>query len=519
MADRGKRTAQEREAARRERAARRAARRGASPPAHEPPAHEPPAHEPPAHEPPAPVREEPAPPLPVPQPLRAVQPPAPVREEPALPPRAPVPEEPALRRGRRCPRSPHCRRRRTSRSPRPRAPRRRWGAPVGIRPPIKSFPSPPDPEFYAPDDELEVPAGTRRVSRLTGPRRHTGPRPAKRRPPQPGKRHRWRGRIASLVALVVAAALIWFLIELFQPFGTSPHGRVTVTIPPSTSSTKVGDQLARAGVISSSFFFELRATLAGDRGDIRAGTYRLQRGMSYGAVLTKLTTPPRAARTTELTIADGHTRQAVDHLLRRQGIRGSYLAASRNSPILDPHAYGAPRHVNTLEGFLFPDTFRLVTPVKVSDLVDDQLRDFKRRFATVRLGYAHRRNLTDYDVLRVASLIEGEAARPRDRPLVASVIYNRLRDHMMLQLDSTTRYATGNFTAPLTESELRSGLAVQHPHPLRAPADPDRQPGAGRDRRRRSSRVHALPVLLRQAVHEPDGVRGQLRPVSESADP
>ena len=128
-------------------------------------------------------------------------------------------------------------------------------------------------------------------------------------------------------------------------------------------------------------------------------------------------------------------------------------------------------------------------------------------------------HLTAYDVLTVASLIEAEASSDKARPLVASVIYNRLKDHMMLQFDSTTRYATGNFTRPLKVSQLHSQLAVEHPHPLRPAADPDRQPQHGVDRGRRPSGAARLPVLLRQAVQQRHGVRQQLRPVPADSWP
>jgi len=264
------------------------------------------------------------------------------------------------------------------------------------------------------------------------------------------------GRAAALLALALAAGLAWVLVSLFQPFGTSPHGHVTVVIPAHSSSSEIGDLLARRGVVPSGLFFVVRATLAGERSELRPGTYHLQLGMSYSAVLAALTKPPPPIRTSDVTIAEGHTRQYVARLLREQGIRGNYLAATRSSPLLDPHAYGAPRHVPSLEGFLFPDTFNLVDPVTVKELVAAQLEDFKRRFATVDLAYARRHHLTPYDVLIIASLIEAEAASQAARPLVSSVIYNRLRDGMMLQFDSTTRYATGNFTRPLTVSELQS---------------------------------------------------------------
>lgn len=331
--------------------------------------------------------------------------------------------------------------------------------------PVRTFPSPPDPEFYIPDDDLaepEVASGTRRVSRLGNPRPGRarpdgGKRSSKERTRTPtDRRTSWRGRIASLIALVLAAALVWFGIELFQPFGTSPHGEVTVQIAPHETADQIGRELAADKVIASSFFFGVRATLGGDRGDMRAGTYHLQQGMSYHAVLAVLTHVPKAARASQLTITEGHTRQYVAALLHAQHIGGNYLAETRSSPLLDPHQYGAPRNVRTLEGFLFPDTFSLVDPIRTSQLVADQLRDFKRRFATVGLGYAHRLHLSDYQVLIVASLIEAEAASQRARPLIASVIYNRLHDHMMLQFDSTARYATGNFTKPLTVSQLQS---------------------------------------------------------------
>ncbi len=331
--------------------------------------------------------------------------------------------------------------------------------------PVKTLPSPPDPGFYGDEepDEPEVASGTRRVSRLAGPSRGKGkakpkasPRAVKRRRRPPGQRHSWRGRIASLIALVLAGGLVWFLVELFQPLASSPHGRVTVTIAPHSSVSEIGKELAADHVIASGFFFSLRATLAGDRSNLRSGTYHLQLGMSYHAVLQALTKVPKAAKTSQLTISEGHTRQYVSHLLHGQGINGNYLAQTRHSPLLDPHRYGAPRRVASLEGFLFPDTFTLRAPVKVSALIADQLKDFKLRFAKVDLRTAHRMHLSPYEVLTVASLIEAEASSNRARPRVASVIYNRLKDHMMLQFDSTTRYATGNFTRPLKVSQLNS---------------------------------------------------------------
>jgi uncharacterized YceG family protein len=305
------------------------------------------------------------------------------------------------------------------------------------------------------DDGSEVASGTRRVGwreRTRAARGHEAPSPG-----AGVRRGRSRKvRVIAVLALVLAAALIWFLVELFQPFHGSGHGSVTVTIPAHSSSSEVGDILERDGVIASSFFFEIRAFLSGDKSKLRAGTYHLKQDMSYAAALSALSTPPPPVKTTGVTIVPGSTRAQISARLHAERVGGNYAAATRHSRLLNPVAYGAPRSTPSLEGFLFPDTYQLRVPVSISALVADQLTAFKQRFGTVRMGYARSKHLTPYDVLIVASIIEREAATAHDQPLVASVIYNRLHGHIPLGMDSTTRYEFNDYTNPLTQSQLSS---------------------------------------------------------------
>jgi UPF0755 protein len=290
--------------------------------------------------------------------------------------------------------------------------------------------------------------------------RRSGPVRPPRAPRSPRTgRHSRAGRILAVLALALTALIIWFLVELFQPFSGSGQGRITVTIPPHATTSQIADLLDRDGVISCtfpscSFLFELRTKL--DGANLLSGTYHLGRGTSFSSVISALTTPPPAAKVTELTVIPGETRVHVASLLHTQGVAGNYLAATRHSLLLRPTAYGAPASTPDLEGFLFPDTFQLRVPISLSALVADQLQDFRRNFSTVNLAYARSRHLTPYDVLTVASLIQAEAQTAHDFPLVASTIYNRLAINMPLELDSTTRYATGNYNHPLTVSQLHS---------------------------------------------------------------
>jgi UPF0755 protein len=279
----------------------------------------------------------------------------------------------------------------------------------------------------------------------------------------------WRRIAAVLAALLVA----WFLVALFQPFHGDGGSAVRVTIPEGASAGDAGDLLDEAGVISSdapfvsaSSLFQLRIKLAGKAGDIKPGTYTLRRGESYGTTIDQLTAASRpttagtstslvsCASTCTVTIPEGLSRSQIAPYLRKGGLRGSYVKESVSSKYLRPNEYGAQGRARNLEGFLFPDTFELPVHAPVADLVQLQLQDFKGRIRGVDMSYARSKNLTTYDVLIIASMIEREVQVPRERRLVAAVIYNRLRDGMPLGIDATTRFAVGNYTTPLTPEQL-----------------------------------------------------------------
>jgi UPF0755 protein len=270
------------------------------------------------------------------------------------------------------------------------------------------------------------------------------------RPRSAPKRPRWGRLIALGVLLALVAGIAWFANALFQPFKGDGGGQIRVTIPQGSSLAQIADILERQGVVESAGFFELRARLTGHSGDLRPGSYELRKDMSFAAALDALQegVPPNVV---QVAIPEGLSRSEIRPLTK--GLRGNYLRASRRSPRLDPTDYRAPRGAS-LEGFLFPATYELKKGRPVKALVNEQLALFKRSFAKVDLSYARRKKLTPYDVLIIASLIEREAMVAKERRLIASVIYNRLRDDIRLGIDATVRYITGNWKRPLRQSEL-----------------------------------------------------------------
>jgi peptidoglycan lytic transglycosylase G len=271
-------------------------------------------------------------------------------------------------------------------------------------------------------------------------------------PPQRRRRRRFLVPLLVFVVLVCIAAA-WFLTSLYQPGKGMGTGRTAVVIPRGSSLGVIAGRLDAAGVIANPFFFKLRVRMAGHANDLKPGRYLLQKNMAYGDVIDKLTVGvPR--RVINVTIPEGRARREIAPLVKQAGVKGSYMRATVRSRHLNPRRYGAPRRA-TLEGFLFPSTYELKRGATVRALVGKQLDAFKQNFAKVGMSYARRKNLSPYDVVTIASMVEREASLDRERPLIAAVIYNRLKQGIPLGIDATIRYVTHNWTRPLRVSELQ----------------------------------------------------------------
>jgi UPF0755 protein len=142
----------------------------------------------------------------------------------------------------------------------------------------------------------------------------------------------------------------------------------------------------------------------------------------------------------------------------------AYLAATARSKI--PAKFAEDRKRRNLEGFLFPSTYQFEPQTTSRQLVNRQLQAFEENWAKVDLAYAKSKNLTPYDVLVIASLVEKEVIAPEERRLVAAVIYNRLKARMNLGIDATTRYG---LNVPGTEPLLQSHLDSDNPYNTRNP--------------------------------------------------
>jgi UPF0755 protein len=175
-----------------------------------------------------------------------------------------------------------------------------------------------------------------------------------------------------------------------------------------------------------------------------------------------------------------------------------YLAATVHAHV---PCFG-PAVRRNLEGFLFPATYDFTATTMATQLVAAQLQAFCRDWSTVDLSYTRSKNLTPYDVLTIASMIEREVQAPEERPLVAAVVYNRLHADMPLGLDATLRYG---LHIP-TQEILASQLADPTPYNTRLytglPPTPIANPGLAAIRAAaHPARVDYLYFVLRPGTH------------------
>jgi len=258
--------------------------------------------------------------------------------------------------------------------------------------------------------------------------------------------------LPALMLLLAAAVCLYLLL--------SPPARrtadVSLTIPRHASSAVIGDILYAKGLIRSPLVFNLYVRCTGVDGQLKAGLYHLSAGLSLPRLTNLLIQGPPDAR--EFTIPEGFTLSQIADLLAQKGLttRQAFFQAVARDQFPYPFLSGLPSGPHRLEGYLFPDTYKVGSDISTYDLIDMMLGQFD--YEIKKLHYARRAaaaGLTLHQAVIIASMVEKEAKVDRERPLIAGVIENRLRRGMPLQVDATVEYALGGNRAKLYYKDLR----------------------------------------------------------------
>ncbi len=271
--------------------------------------------------------------------------------------------------------------------------------------------------------------------------------PASRRARRRPRRSR-RGRVLLVLFLLALPFLVaagWFWYEVSPP--GDPGRVVTVVIPKGTGVDGIAQRLEDRKVIGSALAFRIYARVSGS-GSFQAGEYALRQDLGAQAAMDALDRGPRQ-HFRKLALPPGLTfAEIADQVGQLPGrTTKAFLDAAATGTIRSKFQ---PASVQSLEGLTWPDTYFVSDTETEQDILRTLVRTFDRHGDAVGLGAS----ADPYRAVIVASLIQREAGLAVDRPLIAAVIENRLRDKMPLQIDATVVYARGGGTARLTDADF-----------------------------------------------------------------
>jgi UPF0755 protein len=260
------------------------------------------------------------------------------------------------------------------------------------------------------------------------------------------------GLVVVLLGLATASA--WFLLRGVGEAGSS----VQIEIKPGSGTTEIARKLQSAGVIGNGTAFRAYTRVVGADDQLKSGVYDLTTGMSVPAVVGRLEAGPPIAYVT-VTIPEGFViDQIAERLQKRAGVPAiefATLAKTGASQFIEGHPSLAGVYGNSLEGYLFPKTYRIKQGASAREVIEMMLDQFDREITRVDVKQASVRGLNLNQLVTLASMIERESRLDSERPLISSVIHNRLRTDSFLKIDATIQYVLGTNRFRLTNQDTR----------------------------------------------------------------
>lgn len=266
---------------------------------------------------------------------------------------------------------------------------------------------------------------------------------------QPSKTTPFRRAVPWLIRGCAVLLLAWYLILLYMPVGKGVRV-YALTVPKGASFSSVALELEQARMIRSSLHIRLVGRLRGLDRRMQAGDYRISSSMLPSEILEKLASGQTDA--CKFTLPEGYSIYQAAELLEKQGIFGKqkFLEACSNHELLEQLGLSG----KTAEGYLFPGTYQVGFQMDEEGLITEMVREFRHRTERLKpLVTASGMNMRQ--IVTLASMVEREAMLPEEKPLIASVFFNRLRIGMPLQSDPTAIYGVRIFGGTVTKQDLQ----------------------------------------------------------------
>ncbi|HKQ32005.1 MAG TPA: endolytic transglycosylase MltG [Thermodesulfobacteriota bacterium] len=258
--------------------------------------------------------------------------------------------------------------------------------------------------------------------------------------------------VTILILLVLGASALLGVYYYITGVPVVSENKV-VDIPKGRGLKKISAQLEEEGVIGNGNLFLLYVVGKGWQNRLKAGEYEFGKGSTTSEVARKIAYGDVVLH--KVTIPEGLTMKEIAALLGKNGVLDpdGFLTAAGDPELLK---ILPGRSITGLEGYLFPDTYTYTKGVTPGEFVRMMLDRFNKVYKSLE-GLRRRVNLTDNEVITLASIIEKETGAPAERPMISAVFHNRLKLGMKLESDPTVIYGLGeDYDGNLTKADLNT---------------------------------------------------------------
>lgn len=248
---------------------------------------------------------------------------------------------------------------------------------------------------------------------------------------------------AGILVIALTAGYSVYIGQESNPVDPGSEELISVTIPSGTGTGGIAQILKENNLINSRNVFKLQSKSRGYDGKYKAGLYSLSPGMSMDEIMTLLMAGND--ETMRFTIPEGYDIRRTTAKLSEEGLINAEVFAEEIEMGQFDYDFlaDAPAGPDRLEGFLFPETYEIFSNANEHDIIDKMLYQFSKVFTDEYDARAEELGMSVREVVALASIIEREARIPEDRPVIASVFYNRLKIDMPLQSCATVQYILG----------------------------------------------------------------------------
>lgn len=294
--------------------------------------------------------------------------------------------------------------------------------------------------------------------------------------------------IGSFFAIFIAAAA-FFMWQIFMPH-TSFSKEKRIEIKKGARFAEIGQELNNQGVIGAKWAFLLWGYITREGLSIKPGQYTFSSESTIAEILNNLASGDTLPNERIITIPEGWNLSEIAEYFEKNGIASTsaVYALTGKSATIYPFAARQPLAERysvlaslpprvSLEGFLFPDTYRVYRDAPLESVIQKMIDNFERKLDQPLRDEIARQNKTIFEIVTVASLIEEEVQSEEDRAIVSGILWKRLQHEIPLQVDATVVYIRGFNHTPLTKTDLASPSPYNTYRYRGLPAGPITNPG------------------------------------------